>query len=397
MDVRILNPFLIACVEVIRSEVDETIQREHVKVIIGSKMSGRLGCVLRFSGDISGSLLLDLPPNAVELLAVHHQIDPDDLPKLKMPGGPMATIADKISQRAKELLAEKNVHCDLSISQVVATDHSQFVLSDTKTIEVLLRGQVIIRVLISDLTGAYFNNDSILLYGISPLLAEQVIFHFIPLGFLVNSATSFELLKSYVQHRNIDFLIWSSIDGSDVRKDLREIKNLSINKDIRVLVHTQNTFDLMGMMEDGEIFALIQQTDQDDSAFLDKLRASMANFSAKKTEKRSEVRVYLTNPDERPMVEMLLPNMSQKMKGRVKDISVNGIGIELIPSEDNQLLKPNTGLRINTNLYGTYIFADAKITNRHGNKIGVQFDHMPPTSLQHLTRFIAESTAVQMV
>lgn len=360
------------------------------------RIRGESGMLMRFSGDVSGSMLIDFSPDLID----HWQaLEPGSFKNLESTGAnnPLVKLGHHIRDHALHLLHREGLTVDVSDIVLVTEANQLNLLGDWKAIEVVLENgtQVNARLLIADHSEAYFNNDSLLLFQFPPNLIEQTIYQLLPLGFLVYSAETELELATYMKRRHIDYLIWCDPAGVELRRRGPKFKGAGLNTHMEIIAYTQSSDDMVKKTK-GLISATIVEVYGEENAFADKVISVLANLGVKPSDKRNAIRIHFGADTEKPPARIQSPDGKQPFDCMVNNLSLRGIGLEFDDRQEIPDVQVNSRVSLSFDLGGRWMDQTSIVTFSKGRRLGLRFESVSTDALHLLSQFIASETALTM-
>lgn len=175
-----------------------------------------------------------------------------------------------------------------------------------------------------------------------------------------------------------------AVDGTQLINDLRQTER---TRGIPIIVHTVQTSKeaVMKMVEVGVAGYLIKPYSQDTArSKLAAIFSKLANHNAQ----RRHIRVK-PDPDELARVSFRVAPPPQLVSGRIVDISLGGMAVELFNPPAAELLAPGAPLsRVTFTLPGKELNPSASVVLLKARVLALKFEALSPADASALERYI---------
>ena len=186
------------------------------------------------------------------------------------------------------------------------------------------------------------------------------------------------------------------IEGAIIDIDNRDVQGIQLVNDLKaaeatrriaVIVHTiQSRKEFVRKMVEIGVAGYLLKPFSPDSA-KNKLEAILSKLSTHNASRR-HIRVS-PDPDELTRVSFRVRGLTQLMSGRIIDVSLGGIAIELFnPPGDNLFTKGIPISRLDFALAGKALAPSGTVVIYKSRVLAVRFDTMSPSDRQVLERYI---------
>ena len=193
----------------------------------------------------------------------------------------------------------------------------------------------------------------------------------------------------------------SEISGAIVDIDSREIEGVALvqqlretepQRGLRIIVHTvQSSKDLVVKMVELGVVGYLLKPYREEAAF-GKLRKVLAG-SATHNAQRKHIRVK-PDPEELLRLHFKLPDHGQMISGKVVDISVGGVAVDLFNPPPAQVLAPGTQIpAIGFTLMRQTFKPPGKVVLYKENLLALRFDYLTAAEKSALSKYVFKRLA----
>lgn len=207
----------------------------------------------------------------------------------------------------------------------------------------------------------------------------------------IPAATRHAALEALVSDEQIEGAI-IDIDNKDVEGILliEELKQNAHTSGISVIVHTVQSSKgfVMRMIDLGVVGYLLKPfNDANTKTKLSTIFSKMATHNSQ----RKHIRVR-PDPGELARASFRVPNSHQLLSGRIVDISLSGLAIELFNPPAPELLSPGTAVsRLQFSLSGKELAPSGSVVLYKAKILALRFDILSPADKKALERYIFKS------
>jgi len=182
------------------------------------------------------------------------------------------------------------------------------------------------------------------------------------------------------------------IDNKDVEGItlIEELKKNARTASISVIVHTMQSSKgfVMRMIDLGVVGYLLKPFN--DAHTKTKLSAIFSKMATHNSQ-RKHIRVR-PDPGELARASFRVPNFPQLLSGRIVDISLSGLAIELFNPPASELLSTGTAVsRLRFSLSGKELAPSGSVVLYKAKILALRFDILSPTDKKALERYIFKS------
>ncbi len=222
----------------------------------------------------------------------------------------------------------------------------------------------------------------------SPQIRENLCYILLTLGVkgipVANKDEALEILKN----KDISGAI-IDVDNKEVEglKLIEEIKHNEKTRNIHIIVHSvqsQKEF-VLKMVEMGVVGYLLKPMEEETTT--EKLKKILQKLETHRLE-RKHIRVK-PDPEEIPRLHFRLTEYPKLISGKILDISMGGVAVELFNPPPEGVLQPKMKIpSIQFTLLNKQINAEGEIVIARGNVIAIKFTNIPREDSINLAKYI---------
>ncbi|RPJ08125.1 MAG: response regulator [Spirochaetaceae bacterium] len=187
------------------------------------------------------------------------------------------------------------------------------------------------------------------------------------------------------------------IGGAIIDIDNKKIKGLEFIKElqasakasrIKIIVHTiQSHRDTVTSMAEMGVEGFLLKPFHEAETFK-KLKNIISHFDKSETNQRKHIRV-IPHPDELMRVHFKVSGHPQLVSGKIVNISMGGLAIELVTPAPAEIVKSGTAIpKIQFSLFGSELSPNGEIIMRRDRLLGIRFESLSSGDSIHLAKYI---------